>query len=151
LKITYKGDYALKAILDLSTHSPNNGVVPLVDISQRQNVPLQYLEQIMLILKGAGYVNSKRGIGGGFFLSRDPADITIGEIIRLIEGPVEPIICGKANHDSSCGEEEQCAFREIWVQVAQSTSQIVDHTSFADIIKRDRELKAKDNSYTFHI
>jgi Rrf2 family transcriptional regulator, cysteine metabolism repressor len=122
-----------------------------VDISQRQNVPLQYLEQIMLILKGAGYVNSKRGIGGGFFLSRDPADITIGEIIRLIEGPVEPIVCGKENHDSSCGEEAQCAFREIWVQVAQSTSQIVDHTSFADIMKRDRELKDQDNSYTFHI
>jgi Rrf2 family cysteine metabolism transcriptional repressor len=128
-----------------------NSVVPLVDISVRQNVPLQYLEQIMLILKGAGYVGSKRGIGGGFFLTKSPAEITLGEIIRLIEGPIEPIACGIKEYNSSCGEEEQCAFREVWLRVTQATSDIMDRTSFADILQRTRELKEQDNSYMFYI
>ncbi len=150
MKITYKGDYALKAILELS-HSHGSGeVTPLSDISRRQNVPLQYLEQIMLILKGAGYVDSRRGAGGGFFLTRDPAGITLGEIIRQIEGPVEPIACVRAGADG-CGEEESCAFREVWVQVTDAISEIIDSVTFADIMRRDRELREEKTGLMYHI
>ncbi len=141
MKITYKGDYALKAILDLSYYFKSKEVIPLVDISKRQNIPEKYLEQIMLILKRAGYVESKRGVGGGFFLLKSPEEIILGEILRHIEGPIEPISCGKKAYTSSCGEEEQCAFREIWVKVTESISSIVDNVTFAHILQRNKKLK----------
>ncbi|MBN1996472.1 Rrf2 family transcriptional regulator [candidate division KSB1 bacterium] len=150
MKITYKGDYALKAILDLSYHF-NDGVVSLTDIAARQNIPTRYLEQIMLVLKGAGYVDSKRGIGGGFFLLKPPGKITIGEILRLIEGPVEPISCAKRRHDGSCGDEETCAFREIWLEISDVITHQVDNITFSDMKKRTSELKQQKTGYMFHI
>ena len=151
MKITYKGDYALKAILDLSERYESGEVVPLSDISKRQNIPVQYLEQIMLTLKGAGFVDSKRGKGGGFSLTTSPEKMTLGEVIRLIEGPVEPIVCGKKVHDSSCGEEECCAFREIWVKVTDAVSEIVDHVTFAHIMQRTQELREENAGYMYEI
>ncbi len=150
MKITYKGDYALKAILDLSYHY-NKGVVSLTDIAARQNIPTRYLEQIMLVLKGAGYVDSKRGTGGGFFLLKPPPTITIGDILRLIEGPVEPISCAKRQHDGKCGDEETCAFREIWVQISDVITHHVDKITFSDLMKRTTQLKQQKAAYMYHI
>lgn len=141
MKITYKGDYALKAILDLCYFYGTGKVVPLIDISKRQNIPEKYLEQIMLLLKRAGYIDSKRGIGGGFFLLKPPENITIGEIVRIIEGPIEPIICCKEEHNSSCGEEEYCAFREVWMKVTESISSIIDNVTFANMMQRTNEFR----------
>jgi len=151
VKITYKGDYALKAMLDLAMHYESGGVVPLSEIASRQDIPMQYLEQIMLIIKGAGYVTSKRGIGGGFALTKPPAEISIGDIVRLIEGPVEPFICGKKIHDSSCGEEQCCAFREVWLKVTAAISDIVDSVTFAGIMQRTKELKERNTGYMYQI
>jgi Rrf2 family protein len=150
MKITFKGDYALKAILDLCMSSQNDKVVPLTDISRRQDIPLPFLEQIMLILKKAGYVQSRTGKGGGFYLAKRPDEITLGEIVRLIEGPIEPIACGAKCQPSGCAEEEHCAFREIWVNVTDSISDIVDQVTFAHIMRRTRELResALTNDYS---
>lgn len=150
MKITYKGDYALKAILDLSYRYKESGAVSIADIAKRQNIPAQYLEQIMLNLKGAGIIDSKRGVGGGFFLKMPPEKIYLGEIVRLIEGPIEPIACGKKIHDYSCGEEDDCVFREIWVNVTEAISAIVDHVTFADIMRMDRENKHR-KAYMYDI
>jgi len=151
MKITYKGDYALKAILDLSFHYESGEVVPLSDISRRQDIPVQYLEQIMLVLKGAGYVQSRRGVGGGFQLAKPPRDITLGEVVRLIDGPIEPISCGKRDYDSNCGEEETCAFREVWLEVTDRISEVVDRIAFADIMHRVRELREQKMGYHYQI
>jgi len=151
MKITYKGDYALKAILDLSFHYESGEVVPLSDISRRQDIPVQYLEQIMLVLKGAGYVQSRRGVGGGFQLAKPPRDITLGEVVRLIDGPIEPISCGKRDYDSNCGEEETCAFREVWLEVTDRISEVVDRIAFADIMHRVRELREQEMGYHYQI
>jgi Rrf2 family transcriptional regulator, cysteine metabolism repressor len=151
MKITYKGDYALKAILDLSYRYASGQVVPLVEISRRQNIPQKYLEQIMLVLKGAGLVESKRGIGGGFMLRRSPEEITIGQVVRLMEGPVEPIACGKQSHDGSCGEEASCAFREVWLQVTNSITGIVDQVTFSRIMQRAAEIKEQHASINYQI
>lgn len=151
MKISFKGDYAFKAILDLSTNSQDDKIVPLSDISQRQDIPLPFLEQIMLSLKKAGYVQSRAGKGGGFFLAKRPEDITLGEIIRLIEGPVEPIACGAKNQPSGCAEEAFCALREIWVQVTEAVSGIVDTVTFSQIMSRTRELQEQRTEYTYHI
>jgi Rrf2 family protein len=151
MKITFKGDYALKAILDLSLFSSEGRVVSLSDVSRRQDIPFAFLEQIMLILKKAGYVQSKTGKGGGFILVKRPEDITLGEIIRLIEGPIEPIACGVKNQPSGCAEEKRCAFREVWVQVTEAISGIVDTVTFAQIMRRTRELRDQRTVYSYQI
>ena len=151
MKISYKGDYALKAILDLSYRFEEKRAVSISEISKRQNIPAQYLEQIMLVLKGAGMIGSKRGVGGGFFLKKAPENIVIGDVVRLIEGSVEPIACGRKIHDSSCGEEKECVFREVWVNVTEAISEIVDNVTFADIMRRDQEMKRKNMGYIYNI
>ena len=151
MKITFKGDYALKAILDLSFHFQSNKVIPLTDISKRNDIPLKFLEQIMLLLKNAGYVESKRGIGGGFILAKPPEDVTLGEIIRLIEGTIEPISCKNDNSASFCNDIKTCAFREIFVKVTDAISQIVDHVTFADMMKRTKELQTQNSAYMYQI
>ena len=143
MKISYKGDYALKALLDLCYRFESLSPVPIGEISKRQNIPAKYLEQIMLVLKGAGIIGSKRGAGGGFFLSKPPDEILLGDVIGLIEGPIEPIACAKQIHNSTCGEEDQCVFREIWLNVMDAITGVVDHVTFGDIMRRDKELKEK--------
>jgi Rrf2 family protein len=151
MKLTYKGDYALKAILDLCLNAQNGRVVPLTDIARRQDIPLQFLEQIMLVLKKAGYVQSKAGKGGGFLLLKSPEHITLGEIIRLIEGPIEPIACGAIHPASGCAEEGRCALKEVWVQVTESASGIVDTVTFARIMRRTLELREQQTDPIYHI
>lgn len=151
MKITFKGDYALKAILDLAMNSQTDKLVPLTDIAQRQDIPLPFLEQIMLTLKKAGYVQSRVGKGGGFFLAKKPEVITLGEIVRLIEGPVEPIACGVRGRPSGCADEGACAFREIWMRVTEAVSEIVDTITFAQIMQRTREIHEQRTEYTYHI
>ncbi len=151
MKISYKGDYALKAILDLSYRFEEKRAVSVSEISNRQNIPAQYLEQILLVLKGAGMIGSKRGVGGGFFLKKAPENIVVGDVVRLVEGPLEPIACGRKIHDYSCGEEKECVFREIWVNVTEAISEIVDNVTFADIMRRDQEMKRKNMEYIYNI
>ena len=151
MKISYKGDYALKAILDLSFRYDSGQIVPINDIAARQNIPVKYLEQIMLVLKGAGLVESKRGLGGGFFLRRRPNEITVGQVLRLLEGPIEPIACGRHKHDSSCGEESACAFREIWLKVTDAITGIVDQVTFSHIMQRTKEIQEQQTAIHYHI
>jgi len=151
MKLTFKGDYALKAILDLCLHAKNGRVVPLIDIARRQDIPVPFLEQIMLILKKAGYIQSKAGKGGGFLLLKRPEDITLGEITRLIEGPIEPIACGARGCSSGCAEEGRCAFQEVWLRVTDAVSDIVDTVTFAQIMRRTREFKELQTDSIYHI
>jgi Rrf2 family protein len=151
MKITFKGDYALKAILDLCLSAKHGRVVPLIDIARRQDIPVPFLEQIMLILKKAGYIQSKAGKGGGFILLKRPKDITLGEITRLIEGPIEPIACGAEGCSSGCAEEGRCAFQEVWFRVTGAVSTIVDSVTFADMMRRTRELREQKMVHDYSI
>jgi Rrf2 family transcriptional regulator, cysteine metabolism repressor len=149
MKISYRGDYALKAILDLALHY-DKGLVRIQEIARRQDIPLKYLEQILLTLKGAGYVKSQRGAKGGYSLGKEPKDITLGEIIRLMEGPVSPITCVSKSCYQKCGEEVKCVFRPVWDKVRIITEEVVDQVSFADMCKKYEE-KHKGNSLMYEI
>jgi Rrf2 family transcriptional regulator, cysteine metabolism repressor len=151
MKISYKADYAFKSILDLCLYQEEGKVVTLADISKRQDIPMPFLEQIMLLLRKAGYVGSKAGKGGGFYLARKPERITLGEIVRIVEGPVEPIACGARDLPSGCAEEGRCAFREVWLQVTDAVSAIVDSVTFADMMCRTRELREQKVEYDYCI
>jgi Rrf2 family protein len=152
MRITYKGEYAMRAILDLSFKYSSNEIVPLPDISRRQKIPLKYLEQIMLALKKGGFVDSKRGIGGGFFLKIDPKEITVGHVLRHIDGPIEPT-AGMQNGDANLkmSGEEQKAFEEVWMNVTTAIAGVIDHVTFADIMCRVDELRDESANFNYMI
>jgi Rrf2 family transcriptional regulator, cysteine metabolism repressor len=134
MKVTYKGDYALKAILDLSLHYGSE-LVSSHDLAKRIDAPIKFLERILLDLKNGGFVESRRGKVGGYLLARDPAEITVGDIVRCIEGPTEPIACTKHGY-SECRDVYKCLFRQIWQELAQATSDIIDRITFAELASR---------------
>ncbi|MFA5199577.1 MAG: Rrf2 family transcriptional regulator [Candidatus Omnitrophota bacterium] len=131
MRITYKGDYAMKALLDLSIHY-ELGVSTINDIAKRIDAPVKFLEQVLLELKKGGFVESRRGNVGGYHLAKDPAEITLGQVVRCIEGPIEPISCVEKNY-TKCTDLSCCLFRGIWQEVADATSLIIDNISFSDL------------------
>ena len=139
MKITFKGDYALKIILDLSLI--NGQKTSIKEIAKRQDIPRKFLEHIVTILKGAGYVRTVRGLGGGISLAKDPSKITLGEIIRLIEGPTSPITCVSRSKHTKCDFEGRCALKLVFEKVRDRTSEIVDKTTFKDMVESTKNLR----------
>ena len=134
MRITYKGDYALKALLDLAIHY-EYGVSTIHDIAKRINAPVKFLEQVLLELKNGGFVESRRGKIGGYLLVRSPRQITLGEVVRFIDGPIEPIACVEKGY-SGCTDIYKCVFRKIWLDIGRSASEIVDNITFEELVDR---------------
>ena len=144
MRITYKGDYALKIILDLAMDYYNKDcLVQMKDISKRQDIPIKYLEQIVLILKGAGYIRSRRGPEGGLRLARNPREIKVGEIIRLMDGTTSPITCVSKTEPSKCRDIRSCPFVDMWDDIRNYINNIVDKTTFADLVEKMKERFSK--------
>lgn len=135
MKITYKGDYALKAVLDLALNYGTNDVVTIHDLAKHADIPIKFLEQVLLDLKRAGFVESRRGKVGGYLLARRPSQIKLGEIIRFIDGPIEPIACAEKRY-AGCNDIYKCVLRKIWQEVTKATSDIIDNITFADLVNR---------------
>ena len=134
MRLTYKCDYALKTILDLAVHY-GGGPVSMHELAKRQDMPLKFVEQILLSLKRAGFVKSRRGNVGGYLLARHPSQITVGEVVRYIDGPLEPIACTDERY-KDCRDTVRCAFRSIWQEVGRETARIVDAVTFEDLVKK---------------
>jgi Rrf2 family cysteine metabolism transcriptional repressor len=132
MKISYKSDYALKAVLDLALCYEGREPVSIHDTAKRIDAPVKFLEQIFSGLKSHGIIESRRGSSGGYLLAKPPEKITVGEIIRLIEGPTEPISCVKQDY-SGCDEMYTCVFRNIWKDIHQATSRVIDRVNFRDL------------------
>lgn len=139
MKITFKGDYALKIILDLAQNYRRE-LVQMKDLARRQDIPKKFLEQIVLLLKSAKYLNTTRGPKGGLSLAKAPGEITLGEIVRLVEGPTSPIACVSTTGYSPCNFEKRCVFRDIWLEIKTKTNAVLDHTTFAEMADRSRAL-----------
>ena len=131
MKITYRGDYALKAVLDLALHYEKD-LVTIHEMAKRIDAPVKFLEQVLLELKKGGFVESRRGKVGGFLLSKAPDKITVGEVVRFIDGPIEPIACARRGY-SACRDIYKCVFKKMWQDISQLTSQIVDNVSFQEL------------------
>src|SRR3989338_9166461 len=139
MKITYKGDYALKTILDLALHY-ESGLVTIHDLAKRADMPIKFLEQILLDLKRGGFVEARRGKIGGYILARAPSQIRLGEAVRFIDGPIEPIGCVEKGY-SGCKDIYKCIFRNIWQRVSRATSDIIDHITFEDLVSQLKRQK----------
>ncbi len=150
MKITYKGDYSLKTMLDLAMHY-NKGVLPIQELAKKGDIPNKFLEQILLTLKKGGFVGSKRGIDGGYFLARPPETITVGEVIRFIEGSIEPIACAGKKKYEKCQDFPYCVFKDIWSQVYTATSLVVDTITFAELLRRIENIKNNGGNTSYSI
>ena len=153
MKISFKGDYALKIILDLAL-SYGNGITQIKDISKRQDIPEKFLEQILLALRNGGVLKSKRGVEGGYSLAKTPEHITLGEVIRLLDGPLAPIPCVSqtAYEPCSCPDEESCGLRMAMQQVRDAIATILDNYKLSRLIQEVQKHRAsKKTEWQFEI
>lgn len=138
MRISYKGDYALKAMLELSLKYEQGEAIAINEIAASGDMPENFLEQILLTLKKGGFVKSKRGINGGFYLAKAPAEITVGEVIRFIEGTIEPISCVEEGY-KGCKDIKNCILRDMWKEVGRAISLVVDTMTFEELAIRYKE------------
>ncbi len=146
MRITYRGDYALKTILDLAVYYRNSPVT-IHELAKRADIPIKFLEQILLDLKRGGFVESRRGKVGGYLLAKEPAKIKLGEVIRFVDGPIEPIACTEKKY-SGCNDLYKCVLRKIWQEIGKATSNIVDNITFADLVN---QVKLKQEAPAYYI
>ena len=142
MKISTKGRYALRLMVDLAL-SGQGQPISLKDVAQRQQLSDKYLEQIVTPLSRAGLVRSVRGAGGGYLLTRRPEEYTVGEILRPLEGDLAPVEC--ATDAQFCERSGQCVTVELWQQLHRAVSEVVDRTTLADLVARQREKQAAGN------
>ena len=142
MKISTKGRYALRLMVDLAL-SGQGQPISLKDVAQRQQLSDKYLEQILTPLSRAGLVRSVRGAGGGYLLTRRPEEYTVGEILRPLEGDLAPVEC--ATDAQFCERSGQCVTVELWQQIHRAVSEVVDRTTLADLVARQREKQAAGN------
>lgn len=133
MKVSTRGDYASRALLSLALHSDAAGPTTVRDIAERTGLPQPYLEQILLALKGAGLVRSKRGVGGGYVLARSPDQINLAEIIRAVDGPIALGDFGEPHSDGACNHEGQCVLLSIWHTVGAEIRRQLEDWTLADI------------------
>ena len=137
MKLSKKSEYGLRALLDLAAHS-DEGAVRLKDLADRNNIPIKFLEQIFLTLRNAGVVRSQVGARGGYMLSRPSEEITLGEVIRTLDGTIAPVGCVSkiAYEPCTCPDERTCPLRAAMNQVRDAIVAVVDYTSLADAVSR---------------
>jgi Rrf2 family protein len=142
MKLSLRGEYALRALLVLGLNYKQS-VVRIQTISQRQNIPKRFLEQILNDLKSAGVVESKRGVAGGYRLARAPEEISLATVIRHIEGALAPVSCVSERfyEKCSCPDEARCAIRSVMKEVRDAVARIVERLTVADLCTHSRRLQ----------
>src|SRR5437667_8842852 len=145
--LSSRGKYATRALLDLTLHDAE-GPVPILAIAERQRIPIKYLEQILLTLKRYGFVQSRKGPGGGYSLAKPPQAITLGAVVRAMDGPLAPISCASISGFAECGcpEPATCGLRAVWKEARDALAAVLDGTTFADIRERHETLWAREEN-----
>lgn len=143
LRISTKGRYAMRLMLDLALHDTGKPL-SLRDISERQEISIKYMEQIVSLLTRAGLVRSVRGPQGGYYLAHAPETITAGQILRLTEGSLSPAPCLEAG--DKCKRKCECAVYGLWKEVDDAISEVLDNTRLSDLLTRQKELTRADST-----
>lgn len=137
MKISTKGRYALRLLLDLAVYNTGEPI-SLKDVARRQQISEKYLEQIISLLNKAGFVRSIRGAQGGYMLSKVPSEYTVGMILRLTEGSLAPVSC--VGEDSiECERRQGCVTVRVWEQMNDAINQVIDHITLADLVEWHQE------------
>lgn len=145
MKISTKGRYGLRAVLDLAMHGEKEAV-SLSSIAERQHISVSYLEQLISKLRKAGIVNSVRGAQGGYMLAKPAGEISVGDILRALEGDLHPVDCAEiAGGDNSCQGADICVSKFVWKRISDSISQAVDTLMLSDLAAEGNALLAKQS------
>jgi Rrf2 family iron-sulfur cluster assembly transcriptional regulator len=136
VRVSTRGDYASRALLSLALHAGDSRPTSVRDIAERTGLPQPYLEQILLALKGAGLVRSKRGVGGGYVLARPPDAISLAQIVSAVEGPIVAGDFGEPHTNGACDHEGQCVLLALWSEVGEHMREHLDSYSLADMVDR---------------
>jgi Rrf2 family protein len=147
MKLSTRGRYGLRALLDLAVHQ-GEGMVLLKDIARRQEVSLPYLEHLITPLIAGGLVKSTRGARGGVLLLKPPAEVKLTEVVQLLEGSIAPVDC--VNDPRVCSRSASCVTRDIWMQIKDAMIQVLDSTTLQDLVERQRQ-KEQTETGMYHI
>jgi Rrf2 family protein len=153
MKLSVRGEYALRALLVLGMNY-EQPIVRIQTISEQQNIPKKFLEQILNDLKSAGAVESRRGVAGGYRLARRPEEITLAVIVRHIEGALAPVSCVSERfyEKCTCPDESRCAIRSVMKEVREAVVRIMEKTTVAELCERSRRLQQEPlNPFDFSI
>lgn len=142
MKISTKGRYALRMLLDMAEHQ-NDGFISLKDIADRQNISKKYLEQIIALFNNTGILRSSRGFKGGYRLARDPENYTVGEILRITEGSLAPISCLEYE-PNMCGRSAECKTLVVWKGLYKVITDYLDGITLRDIMDQNSSLAGND-------
>ena len=137
MKISTKGRYGVTAMYELALHF-GQGPLPLKLVAEKQNISEAYLEQLMGSLRRAGFVRSVRGSQGGYELTKGPGSITVGDVIRALEGPIAPVECVIDDDTDYCHRADSCITRGIWAKVRDSINKVVDSITLADLCNDEK-------------
>jgi Rrf2 family protein len=142
MKLSLRGEYALRALLVLGLHY-SDSVVRIQAISEAQNIPKRFLEQILNDLKSAGIVQSRRGVAGGYRLARPPEEITLAAVVRHIEGALAPVSCVSERfyEKCSCPDESRCAIRSVMKDIREAVVKIAERVTIAELCNRWKKLQ----------
>ena len=138
MKLSTKGRYGLRALIDLAQYS-SEAPVSSTSISARQGISERYLEQLVSMLKKAGLVSSVRGAGGGYILAKDMSEISVGDILRALEGNLEPVECAGLEPDGECQASDMCVTKYVWQRINESISQTVDEIMLDQLVEESRK------------
>lgn len=139
MKLSTKGRYGLRALIDLAVHSSGGTPVSITSISARQDLSERYLEQLMAKLKKAGLIQSVRGAGGGYVLARDPGKISVGDVLRALEGNLDPVDCAGLDPDGVCRAAGSCVTKYVWKRINESINRTVDEIRLDQLVEESRE------------
>jgi len=140
MKVSTRGDYASRALLSLALRGGGEAPTSVRDIAERTGLPQPYLEQILLALKGAGLVRSKRGVGGGYILAREPENINLAQIVSAVDGPIVAGDFGQPHENGACDHEGQCILLAVWSEVSDRIRTELQSLTLADMVTRSRGL-----------
>ena len=150
MKVSTRGEYGVRAMVALARNH-GEGPMSITAVARESSVPYAYLEQLIVPLRRAGLVVSKRGAQGGYTLTRDPGSILVGEVYRVMEGPVAPMDCVSEDEaDQTCPLIEGCETRPVWLKVRDSIVEAIDSMTLADLVKPDKSRASTDESVTVH-
>jgi Rrf2 family protein len=136
MKLSTKGKYGVRAVFEIARHY-GKGPITIKEIVERQGISTSYLEQILYRLGKAGLIDSVRGPAGGYLLSRAPSDLTIGDIIRTLEGPIALSHCLEPGDAGECYQAEDCVARMVWTRVGAKIEEALDSITFSDLLQQD--------------
>ncbi len=145
MQLTQRCQYALRALFELARHAavkPDDPVLPAGDVAKAQAIPKRFLDGILLELRQAGFVDSRRGKAGGFYLARPAEEVTVGQVIRLYNGSMDPVNCS-ADTPQPCPLKGACVFMSVWSEASAALEKVYDSITLAELLRREQQLFAK--------